>query len=323
MGHVINIASNDVHRFDECILYFPFFLVFPIHLFVVLYLLYLKVQWSSMIIVGVILVSLPVLISLSVIYSIFRFKAAKVTDRRVKVMNEIISGLRVIEVYGWEYAFSQLVCKIRREEVWDVFKGIIVKQLSVAYATRIHNLLIYVLLSVFLLTGGDLTPGIVYSVFAHTIFLRFTFSYFSQALLYLLESRVGYKRIKPLLAVVGAVGSGKCLLKELPVLSVTVSMRGTVAYDNQEVCVFSTSFRENILFGLPYEEEWYRTVVHACALEKENGDIMTLVGEREIILSGGEKARINLARAVYRKADICLLDDPLSAVDSAVSRHYI
>ncbi|XP_019853687.1 PREDICTED: multidrug resistance-associated protein 4-like isoform X2 [Amphimedon queenslandica] len=196
MGHVINIASNDVHRFDECILYFPFFLVFPIHLFVVLYLLYLKVQWSSMIIVGVILVSLPVLISLSVIYSIFRFKAAKVTDRRVKVMNEIISGLRVIEVYGWEYAFSQLVCKIRREEVWDVFKGIIVKQLSVAYATRIHNLLIYVLLSVFLLTGGDLTPGIVYSVFAHTIFLRFTFSYFSQALLYLLESRVGYKRIK-------------------------------------------------------------------------------------------------------------------------------
>ena len=78
----------------------------------------------------------------------------------------------------------------------DVFKGIIVKQLSAAYSTRIHNLLIYVLLSVFLLTGGDLTPGIVYSVFAHTIFLRFTFSHFSQALLYLLESRVGYKRIK-------------------------------------------------------------------------------------------------------------------------------
>uniref|UniRef100_A0A1X7VWQ1 Uncharacterized protein n=1 Tax=Amphimedon queenslandica TaxID=400682 RepID=A0A1X7VWQ1_AMPQE len=338
MGHVINIASNDVHRFDECILYFPFFLVFPIHLFVVLYLLYLKVQWSSVIIVGVILVSLPVLISLSVIYSIFRFKAAKVTDRRVKVMNEIISGIRVIKMYGWEYAFSQLVCKIRREEVWDVFKGIIVKQLSVAYATRIHNLLIYVLLSVFLLTGGDLTPGIVYSVFAHTIFLRFTFSHFSQALLYLLESRVGYKRIKgflllpeleafrnqheeycdflltvplntnvdtigitvenltaswsmslddttlqdisfnidqskPLLAVVGAVGSGKstllqCLLKELPVLSGTLSVRGSVAYASQEACVFSTSLRENILFGLPYEEEWYRTVVHACALEK-------------------------------------------------------
>ena len=48
---------------------------------------------------------------------------------------------------------------------------------------------------------------------------------------------------------------------------------------------------------------------------------MTLLGERGVTLSGGQKARVNLARAVYRRADIYLLDDPLSAVDSAVSRH--
>ena len=48
---------------------------------------------------------------------------------------------------------------------------------------------------------------------------------------------------------------------------------------------------------------------------------MTLVGERGVTLSGGQKARVNLARAVYRRTDIYLLDDPLSAVDSAVSRH--
>ena len=48
---------------------------------------------------------------------------------------------------------------------------------------------------------------------------------------------------------------------------------------------------------------------------------MMLVGERGVTLSGGQKARVNLARAVYRRADIYLLDDPLSAVDSAVSRH--
>ena len=57
-------------------------------------------------------------------------------------------------------------------------------------------------------------------------------------------------------------------MKELPALSGTVSVRGTVAYASQEACVFSTTLRENILFGLPYEDEWYRTVVHACALEK-------------------------------------------------------
>ena len=62
----------------------------------------------------------------------------------------------------------------------------------------------------------------------------------------------------------------QCLLKELPVLSGRVSVRGSVGYASQEACVFSTSLRENILFGLPYEEEWYRAVVHACALEKVN-----------------------------------------------------
>ena len=51
-----------------------------------------------------------------------------------------------------------------------------------------------------------------------------------------------------------------------------------------------------------------------------NGDL-TLVGERGVTLSGGQKARVNLARAVYRNAEVFLLDDPLSAVDASVARH--
>ena len=51
-------------------------------------------------------------------------------------------------------------------------------------------------------------------------------------------------------------------------MSGVVSVRGSVAYASQEACVFSTTIRENILFGLPYDDEWYRSVVYACALEK-------------------------------------------------------
>lgn len=47
----------------------------------------------------------------------------------------------------------------------------------------------------------------------------------------------------------------------------------------------------------------------------------TLIGERGVSLSGGQKARISLARALYTESDIYLLDDPLSAVDTAVGRH--
>lgn len=69
----------------------------------------------------------------------------------------------------------------------------------------------------------------------------------------------------------------------------------------------------------------YKSVLYACALTKDLemlpfGD-STIVGERGVVLSGGQRARINLARAIYRNADIYLLDDPLSAVDTLVGNH--
>ncbi|XP_035659576.1 multidrug resistance-associated protein 4-like isoform X1 [Branchiostoma floridae] len=139
-------------------------------------------------------------------------------------------------------------------------------------------------------------------------------------------------KLKPgqLLAVIGPVGSGKSsllstVLQELPVMSGEVKVHGKVGYASQQPWVFSGTVRQNILFGRPYKEEDYRKTIQACALKKDlellpHGD-MTLVGDRGVTLSGGQKARINLARAVYHDADVYLLDDPLSAVDAEVGRH--
>ncbi|XP_026726076.1 multidrug resistance-associated protein 4-like [Trichoplusia ni] len=132
-----------------------------------------------------------------------------------------------------------------------------------------------------------------------------------------------------LCAIIGPVGSGKSsilqlLLKELPPATGSVSIYGQISYACQEAWLFPSTVRENILFGLPYEPEKYKKVCKVCTLEKDfkqfpYGD-QTLVGERGVSLSGGQRARINLARAVYREADIYLLDDPLSAVDANVGR---
>ncbi|KAA1102969.1 hypothetical protein PGT21_002348 [Puccinia graminis f. sp. tritici] len=108
-------------------------------------------------------------------------------------------------------------------------------------------------------------------------------------------------------------------------LSGTVELRGKVAYAAQTPWLLSATLKENILFGAEYDKELYESVIEACALVDDlamlkDGD-ETQVGEKGITLSGGQKARISLARTVYARADVYLLDDPLSSVDAHVARH--
>uniref|UniRef100_A0A1Y1K348 Multidrug resistance-associated protein lethal(2)03659 n=4 Tax=Photinus pyralis TaxID=7054 RepID=A0A1Y1K348_PHOPY len=136
-------------------------------------------------------------------------------------------------------------------------------------------------------------------------------------------------RAGSLVAIIGPVGCGKssilqALLKELPLKSGTLTVKGTVSYASQEPWLFTGSLRQNILFGQNMDKIRYKTVVDKCALRRDftllsNSD-KTVVGERGASLSGGQRARINLARAVYKRADIYLLDDPLSAVDPDVGK---
>ncbi|CAG9863420.1 unnamed protein product [Phyllotreta striolata] len=137
--------------------------------------------------------------------------------------------------------------------------------------------------------------------------------------------------VKPgtLCCVVGQVGAGKSsllqlLLGELPVTKGKLEVNGKVSYACQEPWLFVSSVKDNILFGKEYDKRRYKKVVDVCCLEQDFkqfpfGD-RTLVGERGTSLSGGQRARVNLARAVYADADIYLLDDPLSAVDTKVGR---
>jgi len=98
-----------------------------------------------------------------------------------------------------------------------------------------------------------------------------------------------------------------------------------MSYASQEPWLFSGTVRQNILFGQPMDRRRYAKVVKKCALERDFELLpfkdKTIVGERGASLSGGQKARISLARAVYRETSIYLLDDPLSAVDTHVARH--
>nr|CAD7400512.1 unnamed protein product [Timema poppensis] len=148
-----------------------------------------------------------------------------------------------------------------------------------------------------------------------------------------------------LVAVVGTVGSGKsslisALLGELDKLTGRVNTKGSIAYVPQQAWIQNCTLRDNIIFGKSMDHSTYMRVIEACALKPDlemlpAGD-QTEIGEKAnyiakdreikdsilgINLSGGQKQRVSLARAVYNNADLYLMDDPLSAVDSHVGKH--
>jgi ABC-type multidrug transport system fused ATPase/permease subunit len=131
-------------------------------------------------------------------------------------------------------------------------------------------------------------------------------------------------------AIVGGVGCGKssllkALMGEIRKLSGDVSVCGSVSYSAQTAFIMNDTVKNNILFGKPDNNpELYNKAIRVCALEHDldllpHGD-QTEIGEKGITLSGGQKTRIGMARALYHDADLFLLDDPLAAVDAHVGR---
>ena len=131
------------------------------------------------------------------------------------------------------------------------------------------------------------------------------------------------------IGITGPVGCGKsCILhsiiNDVGIDQGTIKTEGKLIIVPQVPWVFSGTIRDNILFGQPLETKRYQNILDACALKMDlkmfpKGDL-TQIGERGISLSGGQQARVSLARAVYADADIYLLDDTLSAVDSKVGQ---
>ena len=132
-----------------------------------------------------------------------------------------------------------------------------------------------------------------------------------------------------LIMIVGKVGSGKSrlllnLLGEETIYAQNYLTSNSVAYYCESPWIFNSSIKDNILMGREYNPDLYNNVIKCCCLDEDienmpNND-ETIVSDRGTTLSGGQKARLCLARVLYSQFDVFLLDDPLASLDSKVCK---
>lgn len=160
-------------------------------------------------------------------------------------------------------------------------------------------------------------------------------AYFSSSSTTLVLSNINLKLLcGSFTLIVGPVGSGKsmllkAILGEIHRTTGFMQMQAslTVSYCDTDSWLRHRTLRDNILGPLEYDNEWYETVIRACALEDDIKCLpqghQTIIGSNGISISGGQRQRIAIARALYARPQLALFDDILSALDARTSQHII
>eukprot|EP00079_Xenopus_tropicalis_P030763 XP_012826972.1 PREDICTED: canalicular multispecific organic anion transporter 2 isoform X2 [Xenopus tropicalis] len=334
VGEVVNLMSVDAQRFQDLTTFLNMLWSAPLQICLALYFLWQALGPSVLAGVAVMVLLIPINAFIAMKTRAFQVEQMQYKDSRIKLMNEILNGIKVLKLYAWEPSFAQKVLEIRNKELNILKKAAYLNALSTFAWTsapflasvsikRIQNFLANDELDLNAVTKDKTLPGNAITVHNGT----FSWAKNGGAILQNINLLVPSGS---LVAVVGQVGCGKsslvsALLGEMEKEEGEVSVRGSVAYVPQQAWIQNCTLKDNILFGRAANEKNYKKVLEACALvtdlEVLPGGDQTEIGEKGINLSGGQKQRVSLARAVFSNADVYLLDDPLSAVDAHVAKH--
>uniref|UniRef100_A0A8C4N8Z1 ABC-type glutathione-S-conjugate transporter n=1 Tax=Eptatretus burgeri TaxID=7764 RepID=A0A8C4N8Z1_EPTBU len=384
VGEVINLVSTDMQRFMDVPTYIHLFWSSPLQ--IVLSLVFLWIELGPAVLAGLaaIVLLLPVNAILASKSRIYQMKNIDLKDKRLKMMNDILNGIKTLKLYAWESAFFQRVSDIRTQEMTAMVTSADLCSISIIIFACSPFLLSMASFGVRVLVDKShfLNAQQVFTSIALFNILRFPMGRLPLLVSSLIQANISLQRVEEflacseldpsgvgsapseglsidfseasfcwggddqpnlerldlkvktgsLVAVVGKVGAGKsslllALLGEMERLHGSVDICGSIAYVPQQAWIQNASLRNNVLFGRIFEPKLYWHVLEACALLLDLDALpardLTEIGEKGVNLSGGQKQRVSLARAIYSQADIFLLDNPLSAVDSHVGLHIL
>ncbi|XP_053388123.1 multidrug resistance-associated protein 1-like isoform X2 [Mercenaria mercenaria] len=339
VGDVVNHMSVDCQRIQDSVFYSYYLPNCILFLTIASYFLYVTVGGPATI-GGMCLLCMIVPLNVAIVRAqkTIQENLLHIKGVRVRLMSEILSGIKVLKMYAWEYTFIQKIQDIRKKEIEYLRKNATLMAISTSVANH-SQYMAYVSLKrvedflccsdvddaeiTLLKPAGTLHPD--YSVYVRDGTFTWDSEDADQCL-----SRINLKvRAGQLIAVVGYCGSGKsslisAILGEMRRLGGYTQIKGSVAYVPQEAWIQNMTLRDNILFGRHYNHSKYWKVIENCSLKSDlemlDGGDKTEIGEKGTNISGGQKQRISVARAVYSNADIYFLDDPLSAVDAHVGK---
>uniref|UniRef100_A0A668AQY3 ABC-type glutathione-S-conjugate transporter n=1 Tax=Myripristis murdjan TaxID=586833 RepID=A0A668AQY3_9TELE len=384
VGEIVNLVSADTQKLMDSVVYINAVWVAPIEISLCLYFLWQRLGPSALPGIATVILIFPLNGFIAKMRSKLQEVQLKLMDGRIKLMNEILNGIKILKFYAWEVAFLNRVEDLRGRELNALKKSQILYSISLASFNSSSFLIAFAMFGVYVLIDDKniLDAQKVFVSMALINILKTPLSQLPFAMSTTMQAMVSLKRLgkflcqdelKPenveripystdgdavvieggtfswskdgppclrrinvtvkkgsLVAVVGHVGSGKssllsAMLGETERKNGHITIEGSVAYVPQQAWIQNATLKDNIVFGQERKESWYMRVVEACALLPDleilpAGD-STEIGEKGLNLSGGQKQRVSLARAVYRNADVYLLDDPLSAVDAHVGQH--
>ncbi|KAI1703205.1 ABC transporter transmembrane region domain-containing protein [Ditylenchus destructor] len=389
-GEVLNIVTTDVQRVRIFWFQLRDFIYCPLMIAAALVGLFFVLGINTIYGIIVLLIILPINFYLSKRTAEYEELQMKYKDARLKLVNDILSGIKVLKLYAWEISMQKMVDDLREKElkalrIIFILDGFISTsfQLGPVIASFVS------FLGYTVIQGHKLRPEVAFVSMMFFTMLRFAIYQMPQILTYAIKAFVSGKRIlkflnedeqkpshicrddatKPfavelkncsftwddskgeavtchladitlnvrqgeLVGVVGRVGSGKssllaAILGEMePVMAQNSKCdvyAKSIGYVPQQPWIQNKTLRGNVTFEKIHHEDYYQKTIEACALVDDlklfaAGDL-TEIGEKGINLSGGQKARVSLARAVYQQSDLYVLDDVLSAVDSHVGTH--
>ncbi|XP_069884465.1 ATP-binding cassette sub-family C member 3 [Dipodomys merriami] len=383
VGEMVNLMSVDAQRFMDL---FPFLHLIwsaPLQIILAIYFLWQILGPSVLAGVALMVLLIPFNSAVAVKMRALQVEQMKLKDSRIKVMSEILGGIKVLKLYAWEPSFLELVEGIRQSELQVLGKTAYLQAINTFIFVCTPFLVTLITLGMYVCVDPNNVLDAEKAFVSVSLFniLKAPLNYLPLLISNLTQTSVSLKRIQnflnqdeldpqcverknispgyaitihrgtftwaqdlpptlhsldmqvlkgALVAVVGPVGCGKsslvsALLGEMEKLEGMVCVKGSVAYVPQQAWIQNCTLQENVLFGRAMDPKRYQRALETCALladlEMLPGGDQTEIGEKGINLSGGQRQRVSLARAVYSDADVFLLDDPLSAVDSHVAKH--